>query len=807
MPDTFGGVSLSNPFVTANTSQYVNAPNAANIDNQGKPIDWSVYGPNGPQWTPNDPGSMPGGVQQSAGLGNPLNRGAVNVTNGGGLPGSSPAATNNGGTNPVARPGTIDLSNILGNPANGTPNTVPYVSAAGTQATQGMQTVAPTNPLSRPGGLTYGTANPTNPLARGSVNVQGPTLPTINNPTSTVPSTLTNPLIGNPNQPTTDPTTGTRSNQKDLSVQNPTNATTQPNTNPAVPADWQHFTGVLPSVYGSTGMSVQSMATNGQYNTDPNTNPGASLPDWLKNQFHYVQQNSGGDGGQSFGAWQFGDGNGTITDQNGNSVVQVGDPRKLLNTPVNGGQWLKDPTAVHYDAFLGYVTSPNNIGSSLPSERGFYAFGAALLGGGLLAAGGVGAGGVGDSGAFDMGGTTGFGGTTPLDGAVTPGAGAGVGTGGSTGSGLLDTGPTLPNVTAPTIPDSVAPPPTITDPGPMPPVTSTPFNPVSPTPTVPGAAPPLIPGVTNNPLINNPVTRGLGTSLLRNAIMPTSTTPNYNVNTNGNPTATNPSGSPTGNNGTIFNPDGSVNLGNILSTGTQLYSNNQDIQGYNSYVNGLISQGDPNAANRPGQLSTVNQLVTDPASAINNDPAYQAYRNQSLGNESRLLAARGFNMSGNEEGDLNAQSKNLDETYIHQRLTDAISASSNMNPQPLLAQAIHNSPLMFQALANRNGAAANAVNSLIKGLSPAIQTEATQWLNQISQNGGKWVDPPDDVANELQAAADKNGENVQQYVNSVMNGNNPDSYVNMMANTPINISDPSTITTDNPMPWDDFFGP
>jgi len=117
----------------------------------------------------------------------------------------------------------------------------------------------------------------------------------------------------------------------------------------------------------------------------------SQLPDWVKQQIYQQQFNTGGDGGQTYSANTIGSeaGGAMLKDQNGNSVVQIGDPSHLMNQPGKSGEWLIDPSKVTYDPNLGYVTDPNNIGSKNASASWGAPVAAALLTGGLLDAGGL----------------------------------------------------------------------------------------------------------------------------------------------------------------------------------------------------------------------------------------------------------------------------------------------------------------------------------------------------------------------------------------------------------------------------------
>lgn len=155
------------------------------------------------------------------------------------------------------------------------------------------------------------------------------------------------------------------------------------------PANGMFPGGDFSNLYGSYGQ-LSSLVTNGGVGVAGNApNPGAGLPSWLSSQFSQRTTSSGGDGGQDVTSWGFGDANSIFTGQDGKQLVQVGDPRKMLNEPGRTGDWLKDPSKVTYDPKLGFVTDPNNIGSKSSSDRGMMFAGGLIAGGGLLDAAGL----------------------------------------------------------------------------------------------------------------------------------------------------------------------------------------------------------------------------------------------------------------------------------------------------------------------------------------------------------------------------------------------------------------------------------
>lgn len=227
---------------------------------------------------------------------------------------------------------------------------------------------------------------------------------------------------------------------------------------PPAPAN---YGGNLQDPYGSAGdlsQLVTQGGENGRYYSGAD-NPGAHLPSWLSSQFSQRSYNTGGDSGQDYTAWGFGQNNGTFVDANGNPVVQIGDPNKLLNEPTRTGEWLRDPTGalsgqaladqvVKYDPTIGYYVDPKYLGSKTTSDRGMEAFGATI---GALGLGDLFLGADALGGAIDTTALPAVSAPTLPDLAALPDIAAPAASGATTLDGI-DTA-LLPGVTAPTLPE------------------------------------------------------------------------------------------------------------------------------------------------------------------------------------------------------------------------------------------------------------------------------------------------------------------------------------------------------------------
>lgn len=277
----------------------------------------------------------------------------------------------------------------------------------------------------------------------------------------------------------------------------------------------------------------------------------------------------------------------------------------------------------------------------------------------------------------------------------------------------------------------------VTIPPPYEPIPPTTLNPMTGLPNIvaPGAATTgVFNGLANNPLVNNFATRAIGGSVLTqgiNGLINNGSGPRVPTSSNNTTVPSPGQGTPTQGN----TPDDTSGvptwLQNILNGGIDGATNNRTIQQFSGMQNDLLNRADYNSQYRPGYLSQLNDLTTNPSGVINNDPAYLASRTSDLSDLSRNFAARGLTLSGNEAGGLTDRMKVDDEKYIKDR-SDSLRASAGLgNPERGPQAALQTLPLFFQAINNRNAVNSNNART---ALNTVLKTPAAQALGSFVQN-------------------------------------------------------------------------
>jgi hypothetical protein len=410
--------------------------------------------------------------------------------------------------------------------------------------------------------------------------------------------------------------------------------------------------------------------TIGQAGPNPN-GPPAGLDDYYRNQWQYFEP-----GESQPGRWDIG--NGMYTDRSGQQVVQIGGPHGEGLGSGHSAMHLNDPSQVHYDPELGWVTSPNNLGNQLSSlDGGDYRSIAAVLGAGLgTAALQGGFAGEAGTGAFDMYGS-----------AAVPGQSGTIfdTAAGATGAGATTAGTTTASSAAGTATPAATGLPSLSQ----------------------------VSSLASNPLVRGAI--GLGASALGGGGAPGSGQPG---------------------NGT---PGGG--LGDLVTGGLNLWNDSQSINQFNQRVDDLINRGDYNSQYRPGYLSDLNASYTDPDRFL---APYAAGDARDQSNLSRTLAARGFNLSGNELGDLTRLQSEQRFKHLNDIRADLRSSASLGDPGRMATAGIAAAGQTAQMTANRNAAANALLNRVINGRT------VQDWIKGV-QNG---TISPNDVPSEVNDAVD-----------------------------------------------------
>lgn len=203
----------------------------------------------------------------------------------------------------------------------------------------------------------------------------------------------------------------------------------------------------------------------------------------------------------------------------------------------------------------------------------------------------------------------------------------------------------------------------------------------------------------------------------------------------------------TGNSGSTPSGGGNgptgLNIGDLISGGVGLYQDNKSIQDIKQMMWEFYNRGDYNSQYRPGYLARLNQLENDPSGVIENDTGYKNMRAQEMDNEARALNARGFNMSGNEQGEIAKLMKNMDTKYINDAKSSLRSSAGLGSPEQMAAAAMRNLPMFGQMQSNRNAAASALAQKFLGGKS------ALDWLNGIFNGTVKASDLPPNFEEEI----------------------------------------------------------
>lgn len=191
--------------------------------------------------------------------------------------------------------------------------------------------------------------------------------------------------------------------------------------------------------------------------------------------------------------------------------------------------------------------------------------------------------------------------------------------------------------------------------------------------------------------------------------------------------------------GTAPNTSNNSGLGDLIQSGVNLYNDNKDVNGYRSDVNNLISRGDYNSEYRPGYLAKLNDMEQHPENYLN-DPAYKAMKSKNLGDLDRVLNAKGFSFSGNEQGALADQIDALDYKHINDQKNSLRQDAQLGSPDKMAIAGIGSLAQLYQMKANRNAAANGTVGQALKSLfgnsAPAVKNA----IESLKQNNPGMTD-------------------------------------------------------------------
>jgi hypothetical protein len=204
-------------------------------------------------------------------------------------------------------------------------------------------------------------------------------------------------------------------------------------------------------------------------------------------------------------------------------------------------------------------------------------------------------------------------------------------------------------------------------------------------------------------------------------------------------------------------------LADLITGGTQGYFNNQEMQQYKGDINEFYNRGDYNREYRPGYTSRLNEAFMNPDKLLQ-DQGYKDMRERASTDLSRSLNARGYNMSGNEMGELTKLRTEMDYKHINDQRSQLMQAANLGDPNSLARAGMGAMGNLAQMRANRNAAGAGLTNQVLGNLFGAGAQAISNWLKNSGGNVD-WENPPAEVQQILEEAAQRNGMNVDEFIN------------------------------------------
>jgi hypothetical protein len=434
-----------------------------------------------------------------------------------------------------------------------------------------------------------------------------------------------------------------------------------------------------------------------EYNWQDRDGGISKLPEWLRKQFIWNESNGEGSGTSS---WQLTDGQ--VRDRNGNQVYQIGQSPTDYRRHSPEGGYVKDPSKLRYDEDLGWVADQDNWQDGSPGsiwkDPMFLTF-LAITGAGMGLQGNLGSlFGGGEAAGGQFAGIPELGAGSAVDGlpAMTEfnaaGAGAGATAGAATGGGSAPFA-TLPEFVSPatTLPEMSAIPPALQAGG--------------------GAA---------TSILNNPLLRTAASTAIRAA--------SSGGNSSGG--RSNSTGTGTGEGGSLTDW-----LTGILSA----YQGNRNIQSWREETNNLMNRGDYNSQYRPGYLASLNESYTNPDKFL---APYAEGDARDQENMRRKLDAKGYNMSGNELGELTKLQGEQRYRHMNDYRNDIRSSIQLGHPEQMASAALRNLPGLFAARTDRDAGNNAFLQRLLGGGSNSGGGSFIQQLIRAFGGGGGEDIPP-----------------------------------------------------------------
>lgn len=200
---------------------------------------------------------------------------------------------------------------------------------------------------------------------------------------------------------------------------------------------------------------------------------------------------------------------------------------------------------------------------------------------------------------------------------------------------------------------------------------------------------------------------------------------------------------------------GGFNIGDLIAGGIGAYSNNQEVHNYQDLMNQYINRGDYNSAYRPGYLASLSESYTDPDKFL---APYKAGDERDQENLRRKLGAGGFNVSGNELGELTMLQGEQRQKHLMDIRNDMRNSASLGHPEVMMAAGLRGLPDLFQARSNRNAAAGGLTGALANQIFGG--RSLGDWLKGIQNGDWSINDLPQDAQQALIGAGVTGSANV-----------------------------------------------
>lgn len=189
---------------------------------------------------------------------------------------------------------------------------------------------------------------------------------------------------------------------------------------------------------------------------------------------------------------------------------------------------------------------------------------------------------------------------------------------------------------------------------------------------------------------------------------------------------------------------GGLNLGDLIAGGVTQDRNRRNIGDYRDLLNTLIERGDPYGPERAAAIRRLRDLEANPGSVTSN-PLFSSMNDKSQENLSRLFAARGMSVSGNEQGALQENFlANMNQFYKDEWERTAREAGVYIDPGTSVRAGLEGAGSVLRANNNNDAATAALISSLFggrgNGSGGSIWNTLLDWLGGDNDSTWDWPD-------------------------------------------------------------------